>query len=285
MHTLYLLIVNYYATDLIQKLINSLPSIKEVNYQILIVNNSPDDSSLNNINHPQLQIINAPKNLGFGQGCNLGLNWIYEHNHQALVWLLNPDTYLLPNILEKVANFIKKYPKLSIIGTIIYTPEHQIWFAGGKFNHQIGEIEVINLLDNCQDDYLLCDWVSGCSIILNLSNFTTCPQFDDQYFLYYEDFDFCQRYAQQGHQIVITNQLAVIHQPSTITNKNLVAKYQHSTYSYLLTLAKYTNDKILILRLLRLLIKSVLMLAYQPKASYGKILGIITFMNQNRSKP
>lgn len=126
---------------------------------------------------------------------------------------------------------------------------------------------------NAQSDYRVCDWVSGCSLIINLRQFQDCPQFDANYFLYYEDFDFCQRYQQQGHLIAMTAQISITHQVSAVTNRNLRQKFYHSTYSYLLTLEKYTNSLIFYVRLMRLLIYSLILFPFRRAIALGKITG------------
>ena len=110
----------------------------------------------------------------------------------------------------------------------------------------------------------------------------TCPEFDSEYFLYYEDFDFCRRYAQQGHLIAMTNHLAVFHQPSEITNKNLLNKYYHSTYSYLLTIKKYCHPVVYCFRLTRLLLNGLWLLVGNSQVGSGKIQGIVSYLKQNK---
>ncbi len=278
---IYLLTVNYYSTQLIEKLIHSIPIHLNISYQIVIVNNSPDDIAVQRLHIKSFQILEANTNLGFGKACNLGLNWIYTKNSDAIVWIINPDTYLPENILEKVPVVFQAYPDVSILGTVIYTSTGDIWFAGGRFVPQLGAIVSTDLLSSDPEaTYISCDWVSGCSLILNLRHFKTCPQFDPAYFLYYEDFDFCRRYAMQGHQIAITSHLAVIHQPSSITNRNIVQKYKHSTYSYLLTLERYTNKWILLMRFGRLFCNTSILLVLKPQTALGKLAGIFYYLRR-----
>lgn len=287
---IYFLVVNYYSASLIARLINSLPAKSNIFYQIVIVNNSPQDLELKQIGcnwknstlrDARIQIIEAKTNLGYGKACNLGLKQIYEQNSDAIVWILNPDTYLPPNTLEKVPAFYASHPNISILGTLIYTPTKETWFAGGCFIPQRGAILSTDLLSSHPEkDFIFCDWVSGCSLLINLCHFSSCPQFDPAYFLYYEDFDFCRRYASEGHQIAVTRQLAVIHQPSSITNRNIGAKLRHSTYSYLLTLEKYTNPLIFFLRFLRLILYSVILVVFKPQVALGKLLGIYSYFSQ-----
>ncbi|MBD2141058.1 glycosyltransferase family 2 protein [Anabaena sp. FACHB-1250] len=279
---IYFLTVNYYSTNLITKLIGSLPSCSDSNYQVIIINNSPDDNSINKLKNQSTIIIEAEKNLGFASACNLGLQWIYNQDKQAIVWIINPDAYLPGNTLEQAQLFFDSHPELSILGTIIYTPENKIWFAGGQFIPENGAILEVDLLTNTDTDYTNCDWVSGCSLIINLKNFSECPLFDYAYFLYYEDFDFCRHYANQGHLIGITKKFSVIHQPSSITNRNMFNKIRYSTYSYLLTLEKYTNIQIIILRLSRLILFAIILFPTQPKIAFGKIYGIYDYVRNNR---
>lgn len=273
---IYLLTVNYNSSDLINRLLESLKANECDNYQLIIVNNSPEDHGVNKLTtYPYVRILEAKNNLGFGGGCNLGLNWIYTQNPSALVWLINPDTYFTINYLKKTQLFFVNYPEIAILGTIIYTPDHKIWFGGGDFIAKFGAIicRESSFLSNNQD-YFCCDWVSGCSMLINLNKFANCPQFDTNYFLYYEDFDFCRRYFNEGAKIAFTNKISVIHQPSSITNRNIINKLKYSTYSYLLTLKKYSNTLVFSVRLLRLVIYSIILLPIKPQASFGKIAGI-----------
>ena len=277
---IYFLTVNYYSTKLISKLINSLPVEENINYKTIIINNSPDDNFIGELNNESVQVLHPGYNMGFGRACNYGMKWIYSQDSQAVVWIINPDAYLSNNSLEKVNRFFQSYPEISILGTIIHTPKDEIWFAGGSFIPKTGTIKTQDLLTNTESPYIVCDWVSGCSLIVNLRNFYDCPQFDDAYFLYYEDFDFCRRYASQGYLIAVTKDFGVLHQPSSITNRHASQKIRHSTYSYLLTLERYTNEFILITRLVRLFVYALILIFIKPKIAFGKFYGLLMYGKQ-----
>ncbi len=279
---IYLITVNYHSHQLIAQLLASLPPPTTIPYQFIIVNNSPEDSKIHQFQNHYTTIIESGKNLGFGGGCNLGIDWVYQQNPQAIIWLINPDTQLPPVTLPTAANFFSKHPEISILGTLVQEPNGQIWFAGGQFIPDTGAIieqKTWTYPENA--DYAICDWVTGCSLLLNLAKFTTCPRFDEAYFLYYEDFDFCQRYGMQGHIIAITPNLVVTHQPSAINGQNLYFKYKHSTYSYLLTIDRYAANKfVILLRWLRLAINAILLLGIKPAVARGKIAGIWAYKNR-----
>ena len=276
--------INYYSVALITRLINSLDQNKLISYKLIIVNNSPQDREIANLQSDRVHIIEAEKNLGFGAGCNLGLDFIYRQNTQAIVWLINPDTYFTCNYLKKIPEFFSQYPDISILGTTIYTPNDKIWFAGGTFSRQFGVKVSTNLSEaKIGKDYFESDWVSGCSLLLNLKNFDSCPQFDISYFLYYEDFDFCYRYSQMGHKIAVSDRFPVIHESSSITNRNQINKIKHSTYSYLLTLRKYNSPKLFWIRYIRLLAHALIVLPFKPQLALGKIIGIYNYCRRRYS--
>lgn len=300
---IYFITVNYYSAELIAQLIASFQqqtvnshwevsknspglisdcaasySNELFSYQLLIVNNSPDDTDIYKLSSPQAIILEAGENLGFGQGCNLGLNWVYSRSKDAIVWLINPDASFVFQEFHEVVHFFKNHSTISILGTLVTTLEGDICFAGGEFHPNSGAIAQKNLLSGSEESVILCDWVSGCSMILNLQNFQSCPQFDSSYFLYYEDFEFCHRYRAQGHQVAITSQFEVKHRPSSITNRDVFSKTRHSTYSYLITLHRLSPRSTLLVRLVRLLLHSIVLVPYRLPISRGKCCGIFDYL-------
>lgn len=279
---IYFLVVNYYSTDLITKLMSSLSDGKNINYKTIIVNNSPDDDSIYALKNEDVLILKPENNLGFGGGCNLGLKWIYNQEPQAIVWIINPDAYFSENNLNKVELFFEAYPEISILGTIVHTPGGELWFAGGCFIPTRGAIITQDLLTNIDREYVACDWITGCSFLINLRKFEQCPQFDSAYFLYYEDFDFCRRYANQGHLIAVTQQFGVVHNPSSITNRYVFRKIKNSTYGYLLSLGRYTNKVVLLLRLVRLMIYALILMVVKPQVAFAKFAGVLMYWRRSR---
>lgn len=278
---IYFITVNYYSSELISELICSIQTHQNVSYQVIIINNSTDDLRIHELRGDRVLVLEAGSNLGFGRACNLGLNWVYQQDNQATVWIINPDTYLAEQALDQVPQFLTAYPQISILGTAIYEPDGKLWFSGGRFIPQTGAIlDQDLLLDDACADWVASDWVTGCSCLINLKNFADCPYFDPTYFLYYEDFDFCQRYASQGHLIGVTKKISVFHRPSSITNRNLFTKLKHSTYSYLITLENYASKTAFVLRTVRLLSYACVLVIIQPQAGLGKLAGFMLYLRQ-----
>jgi GT2 family glycosyltransferase len=260
---IYLLTVNYYSASYLEKLIASIALNTNLVEALIIVNNSPEDSSIYRLQNDWVIILEAGENLGFGKACNLGLKWIGDRSPNSPVWLINPDAYFLADSLPQAAQFLTKNPDISILGTTVLEPSGKLWFGGGIFNAKKGIIKANEFLseEEWERELLPTDWVSGCSMLINLQNFYNLPQFDGDYFLYYEDFDFCRRYLKAGYKIAFTPQFGVIHEPSSITSKNSNLQVQYGIYSYLLSLEKHTSKSVLFYRLFRITLASLTFLS------------------------
>lgn len=278
---IYLVIVNYYSSSLIRGLLTSVPDSQ---VSVIIVNNSPQDAEIEQLvqDFPKTTLIQANANLGFGAGCNLGIEFVYQTNPQAFVWLLNPDTLLKPFAIQSIQHCFQQYPNLAILGTRIQDSQGNLWFSEGKFNPWLGSLKHQSSLRENSDQnsvkVIPSRWVSGCSLILNLSQFKDCPKFDPHYFLYYEDNDLCERYYQQGYAIAVTEAVLVEHLVSATTEKDQSAKFEHATYSKLYFLKRYGQPLGLWLNIFYMLIKIGLNLEENRSISQGRWRGLKKFL-------
>jgi N-acetylglucosaminyl-diphospho-decaprenol L-rhamnosyltransferase len=281
--SIYFLTVNYYSTELIRKLVSSIYEREDSDrsiHRIIIVNNAIDDLAISDLASDQIAIIHTPDNLGFGRACNLGLNWIYEQDASATVWIINPDAYLEGEAIAQLNLLLQAHPEIAILGTSVYDASGQLCFGGGKFTPGNGAIwEEVDAVKTIQKDsnYAIADWVTACSMVLNLKHFPQCPYFDPDYFLYYEDFDFCRRYAEQGYRIYFSDRIRVIHQTSSVTSRNPHFKIVHEIYSYLLSLEKHASILVLGFRLARIAIASVLQMFYSRQKATSKLTGVAMY--------
>ncbi len=283
MKTIYFLTINYFSTDHIRKLIGSIQAINRLNYKI-VVNNSTDYLLVDQLErqYSDLKIIQAADNIGFGCGCNLGIQYVYDQDPGALVWLINPDTTLDSHAIDYIQQCFAQEVNVAILGTRIRDSDGQIWFHEGKFNRWLGSLTYqpgTQEVDPAEVKVIPSRWVSGCSLIINLSQFDHCPQFDSHYFLYYEDNDFCERYYQKGYLIAITQAALVTHLISATTEGKQTFRYLHSTYSKLYFLSQHGTVVSVLFNLLYMPLLALLLLFYQPSSAIGRIQGWLKFIN------
>lgn len=286
---LYFLCVNYHSAALISDLVHTL----EDNQGIVIVNNSPSDKAVRGLASStfgggQVTVIDAPDNGGFGAGCNLGLQWIYARSPQAIVWIINPDAALLPGVIARVRQCLFDDPSIAILGSPVLDTAGKLWFGSGRFNRWTGAIPSHIPIRSSKHDSIHpvpTRWVTGCSLILNLKLLEHCPQFDETYFLYYEDCDLCERYFQQGYAIALLPVPLVVHAVSSITSRYVQAKFVHGTFSKLTFLRRHATWLALALNLLYLAARATSETFTQPLAAKGRWQGIWQFLKNPNRKP
>lgn len=181
------IVIVTYLTDR-KTLLNCLKSIDK-NVKILIVENSKKfkDRYFFLSRYPNIEIINTGKNLGYGGGNNFGLKFV--KTDYALI--LNPDT-ILDNFFFKKINLILNMKHFSIIGCTL--KKNLSYVTGGFFNQKKNKLFQNNFLNRIQENkFIKVDWVTGNSMLLNLKKFKNLNFFDENFFLYYEEFDLCLR--------------------------------------------------------------------------------------------
>ncbi len=249
---LYLLIVNFWSQDLIQNLLLS-HEFSCHQPRIIIVNNSPQERfQLSRFSSLNITLLEAGQNLGFGAGCNLGIRHIYRENPHAVIWLLNPDTQLVKGAIDYLKDCFENFPEVAILGTRIQDSQGKLWFDRGKFNPWLGTLSHRGYQLSQTDPkprVFPSRWVSGCSLVLNLSRFEQLPLFDPNYFLYYEDNDLCERAYRSNHFIAVTQAVLVTHSVSLLTNRDLYTKWRHATFSKLHFLQKHGTPLAVILNI------------------------------------
>ncbi len=291
---IYFITVNYYSTRLIEELLGSITaaSDSQQTYQVFVINNSPDDVSIQAIGSKfsHVTVMEAGKNLGFGMACNLGIQTVYDADPQAVIWLINPDATLDLGAISEVQQCLNHDNSIAILGTRIRDTQGNIWFDRGTFDPWVGSLKhtdqsqfnepqlSLDSLSTSQGKTIACRWVSGCSFIINLAAFNHCPSFDPHYFLYYEDSDFCERYYQQGYRIAVTDAVLVTHAVSAITQRNQRQKFRYATFSKLYFLSQHGTSLAVLLNLIYLLFGAIVLLPSDRPSALGKWQGWQTFV-------
>ena len=174
---------------------------------ILIVENSESfvDKDLILNRFPNVSIVCTGENLGYGRGNNYGLSLVKTSN--ALI--LNPDIICDKNFFNNITDVVVEAKDFSIIGCQ-YTND-RIFMPAGFFekekNRNFAEkfkANDINKLENVE-------WVTGCSMLINLEKFENREIFDKNFFLYFEEFDLCRSLVKKGEKIFTTSKLKVHH--------------------------------------------------------------------------
>lgn len=137
------------------------------------------------------------ENLGYAKANNIGL----KNTSTKYALILNPDTNLLPDTLEKFFIAAKRLPDFAIIGPIINTNE--------------------NISDENNNDTKQVDKVRGHAMFLNLSEFREIGFFDENFFIYLEEIDLCKRLIEKGKKIYIDKNIKISHKGGSSHDKSI----------------------------------------------------------------
>ena len=175
------------------------------NLHLLVVDNGSTDDSVARIQakFPQVTLLAHPHNSGFAQGNNLGIREALAQGADY-IFCLNNDTWLASDAIERLVQAASQTQAL--LSPIIYYAEagQLVWSLGGRFNRWLLEAHEIGRgkLDEGQWPELIdVDFIPACGLLMPRPMLDEVGLFDEQFFMYYEDLDFCRRVRQAGWPI------------------------------------------------------------------------------------
>lgn len=212
MSALDIIIVNWNSGNQLVDCVNSvLEFASELLGRIIIVDNASADNSISKLPLSQkLQIINSQTNLGFAKACNLGA----KYAKSDFLLFLNPDAKLMANSLEKTLDFLRQASsaKIGICGICLLNEEGVVQHGCARFPTWWSFIGKGLVLDRILPTYFPphfmvefdhktnreVDQVIGAFFIVRRSAFDELGGFDERFFVYFEELDFCLRAKKSG---------------------------------------------------------------------------------------
>ncbi len=218
----FILIVNWNGKDDTIHCLSSLKSLntKGIKLSIIVVDNGSSDGSIEIIKKkfPSVIVYEAQENLGFTGGNNVGISLAIQKGADY-VWLLNNDTFVDKESLQALLGaFVGE--RVGIAGSKIYFAAGReyykekynaselgkvLWYAGGliDWNNMYASHRGVDEVDAGQYNNVgETPFVTGCSMFIKSSVFHAIGKFDDRYYLYLEDLDFCLRAQKAGFRTV-----------------------------------------------------------------------------------
>lgn len=239
-----IVILNYKVKDDVLACIKSLQKSSYKNYQMIVVDNNSEDGLADEIkNFPEIKFIQNNNNLGYTGGNNIGIKAALEIGAD-FVFILNPDTLVDSDCLKSLLE-AAKILNAQIVGPKIYFPDNKtIWFAGGIIdtNNIIGVHQGVDEKDLGQYDKVEeTDFVTGAAMFVKSNTFEKIGFFDDRYFLYLEDLEFCFRAKLKGMKILYDPRAKVIHKNAHSTGLGSSLQDYYITRNRLLFAFKYLS--------------------------------------------
>ena len=197
-------------------------------FKIVVIDNCSSDDSVERIKAacPEIELIQNNSNLGFGGGCNVGLQRSIRDNAE-FAWLLNNDTKVYADSLQELLNIANSAPHIGIIGSVLYCMDNsekiQTW-GGGYINFWTGSVKHIH----DKKDAPKLQYITGASMLVRVKALREVGIFDDtSYFMYWEDTDLCFRFVKNGWGLAVAEKSRVLHKESAsfINKHHLLVRY------------------------------------------------------------
>jgi GT2 family glycosyltransferase len=219
-----IIIVSFNVKNLLRNCIDSIFRSRDgFLKEIILVDNNSEDGSKQYINELTKLRINGlkigavlnKKNLGFAKAVNQGIK-IAKGKY---ILLLNPDTQVKKDSLEKLIDFAEEHPEAGAIGAQLVNPDNSVqpsvyhfpscWRAILEFWFgKKGAYEKYAPLGNKP---LVVDAVTGAAMLIPRKTFEKVGLFDERYFMYFEDLDFCRRVKKAGLKVYYLPEAKILH--------------------------------------------------------------------------
>ena len=207
----------------------------ELNVHLYISDNSPNnklETFIKDINDSRITYIFNNKNGGYGWGHNQILKNIIEKSKYHLI--LNPDIYFDKGVLEELFFYMEKNKGIGNIMPMVKYPNGDIQYLCKripkpkdlflrKFCPFKSVIEKNNykyeMRETGYDKIIDVPILSGCFMFIRNEVFNTVGLFDEQYFMYMEDFDLSRR-IHEKYRTVFYPKVEIIHAHAKESFKN-----------------------------------------------------------------
>jgi GT2 family glycosyltransferase len=218
------IVLSWNSSRYIGKCLDSLAKVvvpKNIKFVTIVVDNASSDDSINYLkkNYLNLCLIENSTNLGYAAGNNVGIKLALSQGSD-FVWIVNPDVEVHPQSLSQLLAAAKRYPTAGIFGSKIYfAPGFEfhkdryqkkelgkvIWYAGGEMDwgNLEGRHRGVDEVDTGQfEKEFETDFVTGASMFVRRQVYTDVGLLNGNFFLYYEENDFCQRAKTAGWKLL-----------------------------------------------------------------------------------
>lgn len=270
-----IVIVSYNVKYFLEQCLRSVEkATKNLEAEIIVVDNNSVDESAEMVKNKfsNVLLIHNNKNIGFSRANNQAI----AIAKGTFVLLLNPDTLVQEDALEKTISFMQLTADAGAVGVHMVdgkgmfldeskrgTPDfrtslfkflglHKLLPKSATFNHYY----LGNLDKNTEHEV---EVLAGAFMLIRRSVFKKVSLLDERFFMYWEDTDFCMRIRENGFKNYYLGEVKIIHYKGESNKRHTLSFTIGFNKSMIAFVKKYFNKHLFFLPLIRIatLLKSL----------------------------
>ncbi len=238
-----IIIVNYESSALTIACIDSVYQQIEANKAAIWVidNGSSDEPEQIMEKFPNVHLQQNRKNVGFAAAANQGI----EKGQAPYIVLLNPDARVEKRLFDHAVQYLSDHPDVAILGPRILDPNGTIQASARSFPTPLtalfgrqsllsrlfpgNRFTQANLLADeiaNKETPMAVDWVSGACMLVRRKAAESTGLLDRNFFMYWEDADWCRRMWNKGWKVIYYPGASVTHIAGESSRKNHIQASQ-----------------------------------------------------------
>jgi GT2 family glycosyltransferase len=220
-------IVTFRARDFLGECLRSIVrQTQQVSYEIIVVDNGSQDGTaeMARRDYPSVVLIENQGNLGFSKPVNQAI----RISQGAYILLVNPDTLLRENTFGKLHHFMQSQPGVGIVGPKVLNPDGTLQRPCRRSEARPWDVFTyfLGLADRYTYDKRFSGYfmgymdedsihevhgVSGSCMMVRRAVINQIGLFDEKFFAYQEDADYCLRARAAGWKVFYYPEAKITH--------------------------------------------------------------------------
>jgi GT2 family glycosyltransferase len=247
-----IVVLNWNGKDVTPRCLDSIFHSSSAPDAVVVVDNASADGSVELIRtrYPQVVLFENDRNLGFAEGCNIGIRHLLDRDFD-LVLLLNNDAEVDPGCLHALKQAAESYPAAAYTATIYeHGNRRKVWYGGGTISRLT--LEARHIIQPADDSTSPrpTEFITGCCLMFRSEALERIGLLDTNFFAYYEDLDWCLRAKALGSRLLYVPNAAVYHEVShsfrrTGSNKDLASRFSWAQKRPVVLYLTYRNRLLL----------------------------------------
>jgi len=213
----YVLILTWNRVYDVVTCLGHLDELDYADYVPVVIDNASDDGTVAIIKErfPHITVLENEVNLGYAGGNNAGIKYAIEHDADYVL-IVNSDTILPPNLLQKLVKIASSSPDIGAVGAknLRMTKPSIVWGAYLEMTYDWRLVRVVGKEEkDCPEYTVIKDVpvVIGCGMLLSRKAVEDVGMIDEFLFGYHEDVDWCLRARLKGYRCVYAGTAHVLH--------------------------------------------------------------------------